>query len=623
MKTPALVFLRMLASAPTNVMAQERLARSAVALVLLASASTPPTVWAQERAHRTVLAIHWGSADFPPTPLVNASIQSALRSDPDIQVDYFTEYLESDAFAAEAASQALTDYIRQKYRGRRIDVVIAIADPALRFVLDHRDELFPGVPIVYSGVAVLADNRGGAPRGLTAVLRGVAYVETLKLALAQHPSTQQVFVVGGSSDRQVADSVKAELRDFSQRIRLTFLDDTTVPRLIDAVKAIPPRSLILYIFFPDARPAGYEADEIVRLVASAARVPVYGTNERYVGTGVVGGVLRGTSETGVRVGELARRILHGARADDLPIENARLVPTFDWRQLRRWDLEESRLPPGSDIRFRTLTAWESYKAYIIGTIVVVAAQLVLIGGLLAQRARRRRAEETVKAREATLRISYERSRLLTGKLINAEEATRAGIARDLHDGVCQDLIGVSMAVAGVKRSSGQIQDVQTQRTLSMLLEQTRGVCETLRWLSHDLHPAMLQLLGLAAALKMHCTEVEQRQDVQVQVAADGYFGDIRPDVALCLFRIAQESLRNAVNHGDAKRLTVSLTRSGDHIELVVADDGSGFDVEAVRRASSGLGLVSMEERAHAVGADVQIVSGVRQGTTICVRGPAA
>jgi two-component system sensor histidine kinase UhpB len=180
-----------------------------------------------------------------------------------------------------------------------------------------------------------------------------------------------------------------------------------------------------------------------------------------------------------------------------------------------------------------------------------------------------------------------------------------------------------MAVAGVKRSSGQIQDVQTQRTLSMLLEQTRGVCETLRWLSHDLHPAMLQLVGLTAALKMHCTEVEQRQDVQVQVAADGYFGDIRPDVALCLFRIAQESLRNAVNHGDAKRLTVSLTRSGDHIELVVADDGSGFDVEAVRRASSGLGLVSMEERAHGVGADVQIVSGVRQGTTICVRGPAA
>jgi signal transduction histidine kinase len=569
----------------------------AVALVFLASAWTP-VVSAQERARRTVLAIHWGPEDYPPTPIVNASIQRVLRSDPDIQVDYFTEYLESDTFAPEAASLALADYIRQKYRGRRIDVVIAIADPALRFVLDHRDELFPGVPIVYSGIAVLADNRSGASRGLTAVLRGVAYGETLKLALTLHPSTEQVFVVGGSSDRQAADSVKAELGGFSQRIRLTFLDETTVPRLIDAVKAIPPRSLILYIFFPDARPAGYEAEEIVRLVASAAKVPVYGTNELYVGTGVVGGVLRGTSETAVRVGELAREILHGARADDLPIENARLVPTFDWRQLRRWDLDESRIPSGSDIRFRTPTAWESYKAYIIGTIIVVSGQLLLIAGLFAQRARRRGAEETIKEREATLRTSYERSRLLAGRLINAEEATRAAIARDLHDGVCQDLFGVSMTIASLKRVSGQIQDAPTQRTLSMLQDETRGVCETLRRLSHDLHPTLLHLVGLASAVEAHCTEVEQRHGVQVRFRAIGDFGDIRADVVVCLFRIAQESLRNAVVHGDAKRLEVSLARSGEHIELAVTDDGRGFDVETVRRTSSGLGLVSMEERAR-------------------------
>src|SRR6185295_5205095 len=303
------------------------------------------------------------------------------------------------------------------------------------------------VPIVYSGVAVLEDSKRGAARGLTAVLRGIAYAETLKVALALHPSADQVFVVAGSADRQVVNSVKAELRDLSHRIRLTFLDETTVPRLIEAVRAVPPRSLILYIFFSDVGSAGDDNERIAHLVVSSARVPVYGTNERYLGTGVVGGVLRGTSETGVRVGELAREILHGARADDLPIENARLVPTFDWRQLQRWGLDESRLPLRSDIRFRSPTAWESYQAYIIGTIIVVSGQLLLIAGLFAQRARRRRAEETIKDREATLRTSYERSRLLAGRLINAEEATRASIARDLHDGVCQDLIGVSMEVA--------------------------------------------------------------------------------------------------------------------------------------------------------------------------------
>src|SRR5688572_23574532 len=113
-----------------------------VALVFLASTWVPPTAAAQERFRRTVLAIHWGPEDFPITATVNESIQKGLRSDPDIQIDYFVEHLESDAFPADVASPALADYIRQKYRGRRIDVVIAMADPALRFALDHRDELF-------------------------------------------------------------------------------------------------------------------------------------------------------------------------------------------------------------------------------------------------------------------------------------------------------------------------------------------------------------------------------------------------------------------------------------------------------------------------------------------------
>ena len=241
-----------------------------VALVFLALTWTPPAAAAQERPRRTVLAIHWGPEDFPITATVNESIQKGLRSDPDIRIDYFVEHLESDAFPADAASRALADYIRQKYRGRRIDVVIAISDPALRFALDHRDELFPDVPIVYSGVAVPADDGRGPPRGVTAVLRGVAYAETLKLALALHPSTEHVFVVARSPDRQVIDAVKAEFRDFAQRIRLTFVDEPTVPRLMDAVKALPSRSLIVYIFYTEVRPRTQGEEEIARLLASVA-----------------------------------------------------------------------------------------------------------------------------------------------------------------------------------------------------------------------------------------------------------------------------------------------------------------------------------------------------------------
>jgi signal transduction histidine kinase len=592
-----------------------------VAAAVLASLSAPPTLAAQERPRRTVLAIQWGPEDFPITPLVNEGIQKGLRSDPGIEIDYFVEHLETEGFSAAAASRTLAGYIRQKYEGRRLDVVIAVADPALRFVLDHRAALFPGVPIVYSGVAFPVDGEGARIDGLTAVLRGAAYVETLKLALAVHPSTERVFVVARSPDPQVIEAIKAEFGGFAGTPGLTFVDEPSVSRLMDVVRAIPPRSVIVYIFYSDSTTPGMDSETVARLVAANASVPVYGTNERYVGSGVVGGVVRSMGETGVRLGELSLQILRGAAPADLPIEHARLVPTFDWRQLQRWGVDASRLPAASIIQFRMLTPWESYKPYIVGTIGVVVAQLVLIAGLVVQRARRRRAERTIEAREATLRSSYERSRLLAGQLIKAEEATRAGIARDLHDGVCQDLIGLSMAAASLKRSSGRIQDEQSQRALAMLHDETRSVCETLRRLSHDLHPATLQFVGLASALKAHCAEVEQRHDVHVRFEAAGDARNVRPELVVCLFRIAQESMRNAIVHGAARRLAVSLERTGEDIELTVTDEGRGFDVESMRRTSHGLGLVSMEERARGVGATVYVMSRVGQGTTIRVRGP--
>lgn len=258
----------------------------------------------------------------------------------------------------------------------------------------------------------------------------------------------------------------------------------------------------------------------------------------------------------------------------------------------------------------------------IGAVIVIAAQLLLIAGLLRQRARLRRAEATIRMRETTLRTSFERIRQLAGRLINAQEAARAEIGRDLHDDVCQELVGISMAVSSLKRSSGHIQDAQAQQALSKLQQSALDVAEGVRRLSHDLHPSTLQLLGLAAALRAHCVEVEKRHDAQVSFTATGDLGDMQSDIALCLFRTAQEALRNGAVHGDARRLAVSVTRAGEHIELIVTDDGCGFDLAEVRRDGSGLGLVSIEERVRAARGEVTIVTEPSKGTTIFVRVPA-
>ena len=279
------------------------------------------------------------------------------------------------------------------------------------------------------------------------------------------------------------------------------------------------------------------------------------------------------------------------------------------------------LPQGSQILFRTPTVWESYGWYIGGTIIVVALQLVLITGLLTQRVRRRRAEETVRAREASLRTSYDRIRQLAGRLINAQESARATIAQDLHDDICQRLAMVSTAIDRLKGSSGDIQDDDTQRFFASLARDTRGTFDAVRQLSHDLHPATLRVLGLVPAIKTQCSEVAKRYNVQVNFTSDGDFQDVPDDVAVCFFRVAQESLRNGVVHGAAHRFTVSLTRSGDELEMTATDDGKGFNLDAVSGDTSGVGVISMEDRARAVGGSLHIVSGAERGTTIRICAP--
>jgi len=580
---------------------------------------------AQAQPDRTVLTIHWGAEEFPGTSVVDAAIREALLSPADVPLRYYSEYLETEEFPSEAASLAFRDYIREKFAGRRIDLVIANSTPALQFALRHRLDLFPDVPIVFAAGSLPGVTIGTTPPGITGVLSDAAWAETLELALSLHPSVRRVFVVAQAPTSDSYDErIRAALAPFSDRVQITYINEPSVPDLLDAVKAVPAQSLIFYArYTPEDSESIVYPDEVVRLMVQASPVPIYTSADRFFGTGVVGGMISGSRAIGTRVGELARQILDGTRPEDLPIREASVVPTFDWRQLQRWGLDAARLPPGSDVRFRVATPFESYRPYVIGTTIVVVVQLLLIAGLLTQRASRRRAEATVLAREATLRTSYQRIRTLAGRLINAQEVARAGFARDLHDGMSQELAGVSMLVNALKSSSGHIQDVPTQQALSRLQDETRGILERVHRLSHELHPANLRLLGLAATLQAHCNEVARLHGVQVNVTTDGDLRDVHTETAVSLFRIAQESLQNGVEHGGARQFTVSLTRSAEHVELTVTDDGRGFDLEAVRRDGRGLGLVSIEERAHAVGGDVQIVTGPGAGTTIRVRCPVA
>jgi signal transduction histidine kinase len=594
----------------------------AITVVLLAWVC--PAALAEGEAPRTVLTIHWGSESDPSSGRLDAAIQGTLLAHPNERIDYFAEYLETEEFPAEMASSALRDYIRRKFEGRHIDVVIAVASASLQFALQYRDALFPGSPIVFLAVALPQAVVDRVVPGVTGLVNDTPFGETLDLALKLHPTTKQVFVVAQAPAVVGYDQrVRSALSRFSGRVNLVYIKEPTVPALLAAVKAIPPQSLLLYMRYAPAQPVpNLYPKDIAHLIAAVAPVPIYGVSDLYIGSGVVGGMIRGVDAAGSRTGEIARQILDGTSPQNIPIDAVSTVPMFDWREVSHWGIDASKIPPESRILFRTPTVWESYRWYIVGTIFVVTMQLLLIAGLVTHRARRRRAEGALRAQEASLRTSYERIRLLAGRLINVQEAARASIAQDLHDDVCQRLAYASMAIDRLTVSSGDIQGPVAQRSLTELAHETRSTFDSIRRLSHDLHPATLRVLGLASALKTHCTEVATRHSVDVTFSSEGDLTPVSPDVAICFFRIAQESLRNGIVHGHASRLSVSLVRSGADLVMTVTDDGRGFDIEEVHRQGSAFGLVSMEERARVVGADVQIVTGIQLGTTIHVRGPA-
>ena len=250
---------------------------------------------------------------------------------------------------------------------------------------------------------------------------------------------------------------------------------------------------------------------------------------------------------------------------------------------------------------------------LVKVITAVAAQLDLI-------IERKRAEQTLRENETALRASYDRIQDLAGRLIRAQETERSRIASDLHDDVNQQLAGLSIALSNIKRRLHVGGDGTVQEELTRLQQRTMDLADVIRNLSHELHPGVLQHVGLAAALKGHCAEFGRQYAIEITLSAADSLDGISHDVALCLYRVAQEALRNIAAHAAAHQAQVTLRSTGQSLELVIADDGQGFDLVKAQR-SGGLGLISLDERVRLIGGSLAIDSQPQRGTEVRVQVP--
>jgi signal transduction histidine kinase len=574
------------------------------------------------------LTIHEGAEYFPVNPLLEAGIHESLKSRSDLPVDYFAEYLESDDFPQEEASRAFANYIRRKYQGRRIDLAIATTSEGLRFALDHRAELFPDAPIVFAGLNVPDDNVLRTGAGAAGFTVGVNQVETLKLALALHPSTERVLFVSNPSE--LAEPVLAQLRDVASQVTLTFVYEPTLSRLLAVIKDVPPRSLIVYRAFRQDTPGQrMYPDEVAPLVAATARVPVYGTNEIYIGSGVVGGAVRDTRELGRRLGAMARRILAGTRAQDIPIEDVAAVPTFDLRAMQRWGISESRLPPGSVVRFREPSLWHDYRREVLTALAGVALQSLLIIGLLYQRRARRKAEVESRnslalAADANRRVTMS---ALTGSIAHELSQPLSSILHNAEAG--EMLVDSNRTTPEVMREIlSEIRTADVRAT--QIIDRHRTMLRTRQFEKQpiDVHAVVRESLALVA----HDTRVNQvRVDVDVPIDACLVAGDpvLLQQVMVNLVMNAMEAMSETPR--ERRRVTVLSRLCEGSVEVSVRDAGTGLPANVDGRLfepfvttktnGMGIGLTIARSIAEAHGGKMEAHNNPEGGATFTLTLP--
>jgi signal transduction histidine kinase len=554
------------------------LARAALASAILFSATHAATQAADRDPHR-VLVLYENESTLAAVQQIAEGLERGLSDAFPMNLELYTEYLDTVRFPAREHADSLADTLGVKYRDVPPNLVIAVGPGALRFWSDRLPGLHD-VPLVFGAVRAESAARETLPPDAKGVVSGFDLLHTLELARRLQPDARRLVVLTGSSefDRSWEATARADLAGRTPGLEVNYVSGLSLDGFRTAARDLDRDTILMILtVFEDAEGRNFIPRDAAAAIAAASGAPSYSVYSSYIGAGVVGGYVQTFQSIGETMARLAAQALSGeAPAETVVAPPAQ--PVVDWRQMKRWGMDTSLLPPGAQRLFYEPSAWERYRFQILLAAAVILLQSATIAALFVQDRRRRRIAEE-RAAELLERahlsrasqlgalsgaLAHELNQPLTAILANAEAGAQI-LTKDPPD--LDELAAILADISDDDRRAAAI-IAQLRRLLTKGDAQLDDV---------DLNEVVAATVALARSeLVARQTVVDVRRD-RPKLPVRGNLPQLQ-QVVLNLVLNAAEAMADLPPQ--ERRITIETTSGADGSgELSVSDRGPGLNPE--------------------------------------------
>jgi signal transduction histidine kinase len=561
-----------------------RLQAAFLAGTILAVCAAVASAVADTTPHN-VLILSSEDSLLPSTRILTDSIAAPLREAIPANLSIFSEFLDVSRGNSDDEARDTLQRLSARFRDDKIDLVFALGPRALEFLLRYRDQIGPGVPIVFAGVRRDSPTLVNLPAGVGGITMDLRLVKTIDLAAALQPDLEHVVLITGASDfdRAWHGHALAEMAADDRQYTIVDLAARPLDDMLRAVRDVEPHSAIIYLtMLEDGDGNTFVPADLTARISAAAGAPVYGVYPTFLGKGIVGGNISGFDEAGAAAAAMALPLLRGLLGpSSLTVEDLDARPQVDWRVLQRWDLNADLLPIGTKVLFQKPSPWVEHWPTVIAGLLVIVGQSIIILGFWRQKRRRERAEASLRQVNEHIEIAATTANLGLWSWCPASGSVwmtpRCRQMLDVEPGVDIDLGLFLQSLAGRKQDMAKASLLESLRVGSIFQGEFRiaNGNGAKRWLSatgHSIHNDQGRLVAGTiidvTERKLVQIESEQQRQQLIHLTRVAVLGELSGALAHELNQPLTAILSNAQT---AQRLMARPAPDAAELQEILAD----------------------------------------------------